>query len=289
MKKNKFANWLFAKFGAWLQHEEPPRHEYLTDFNRVTYELRPADVVLVEGRHRVSNIIRHVTLSPWTHAALYIGRLHDIADEKLREKVKEKCSCSLEEQLLIESIMGKGTIISPLSKYQHDNLRICRPVGLSNHDAQEVINYAIQRLGRKYNIRQIFDLFRFLFPWGLWPRRWRSSLFQQNALQPTEDICSSVIAEAFASVHFPVLPIVTKEKEKYELIQRNPRLFTPSDFDYSPFFAIIKYPVFPIGEASAYRQLPWKVGIISDDQGHFSPLPDISKFSAAANQTRKNI
>lgn len=287
MKKSKLATWIIAKFGAWLQKEEPPRHEYLTDFDRITFEVRPADVLLVEGRHRISNIIRHITLSPWTHSALYIGRLHDIKDEKLREKVREKCHCSPEEQLLIESIIGKGTIISPLSKYRHDNLRLCRPVGLSHQDAQKVIAYAIGRLGSKYNMRQIFDLFRFLFPWGLWPRRWRSSLFQHNAQQPTEDICSSMIAQAFAAVNFPILPLVKKEKETYELIQRNPRLFTPSDFDYSPYFSIIKYPIFPLGEPAAYHKLPWKVGVISDDQGRISPLPDISQFSDAANQSRK--
>lgn len=62
MKRSKFANWLFAKIGAWLQHEEPPRHAYMSDFDRITYEIRPGDVLLLEGRHRVSNIIRRVTL-----------------------------------------------------------------------------------------------------------------------------------------------------------------------------------------------------------------------------------
>ena len=85
---NKIAEWLFKKFGNWLQKEDPPMRAYLCDFDRISYELRPADVILVEGRHRVSHIIRHVTLSPWTHAALYLGRLHDIEDEKLQEIVE---------------------------------------------------------------------------------------------------------------------------------------------------------------------------------------------------------
>ena len=37
----------------------------------------------------------------------------------------------------------------------------------------------------------------------------------------------------------------------------NPRLFTPKDFDYSPYFEIVKYPLIEIGRESVYRQLPW--------------------------------
>ncbi len=121
------------------------------------------------------------------------------------------------------------------------------------------------RLGRKYDLRHIFDLARFLFPWGLFPRRWRSTLFQHNALKPTEDICSSMIADAFHSVDFPILPLVKKDEEdNLELIQRNPRLFTPSDFDYSPYFNVIKYPIFKLGKDYTSHQLPWNRDEISN-------------------------
>lgn len=272
MKKNKFTNWFFSKVGAWLQKETPPRHVYLCDFDRVSFEVRPCDVLLFEGRHRISRIISRVTLSPWTHSALYIGRLHDIEDEKLREIIRQNCKCPPTRQLIIESILGRGTVISPLDKYRNDHIRICRPIGLSHSDGQKVIAYAISRLGKQYDTRQILDLFRLLFPWGLWPRRWRSSLFGAKALQPTEDICSTMIAMAFDSVNFPILPIVVKEKDKITFLKRNPRLFTPSDFDYSPYFGIIKYPIFPLGEPAPYHKLPWKKGVVSDDQGHIMPL-----------------
>lgn len=269
---NRFARAFIKKVGDWLQHEDPPKRFYLCDFDRISYELKPADVILVEGRHRVSNIIRRVTSSPWTHAALYIGRLHDIENDQLRELVKTHSKYPPTQQLIIESLLGQGTVISPLNKYKQDHIRISRPIGLSHTDAQKVIAFAVHRLGSTYSLRHIFDLFRLLFPWGLWPRRWRSSLFQHNALQPTEDICSSMIAQAFASVHFPVLPIVTLEHEKLELIQRNPRLFTPSDFDYSPYFAIIKYPIFHLDRPSAYQKLPWRAGLMADDEGKLMPI-----------------
>lgn len=122
--------------------------------------------------------------------------------------------------------------------------------------------------GRRYNTRHLLDLARFLFPWGLWPRKWRSVLFQHNALQPTEDICSSMIADAFQSIRYPILPLVREDHQNVlELVRRNPRLFTPSDFDYSPYFDVIKYPTFPLKTEGDYQNLAWREDVISDDKG----------------------
>jgi hypothetical protein len=73
-----------------------------------------------------------------------------------------------------------------------------------------------------------------------------------------------MIAEAFSSVHFPILPHIKKNKDTgIELFQRNPRLYTPRDFDYSPYFEIIKYPFVALDDQPAYRRLPWnKDGIV---------------------------
>src|ERR1700685_4836173 len=35
--------------------------------------LKPADVVLVEGKRRISTAIKYLTQSSWSHAALYVG------------------------------------------------------------------------------------------------------------------------------------------------------------------------------------------------------------------------
>jgi hypothetical protein len=258
-------NWLFEKLSNWLLKEYPPKRAYLCDFDRISYEIRPGDVLLIEGRYRISGIIKQVTQSPWSHAVLYIGRLHDIEDPRLRDVVAQHCDCPPSSQLLIESLLGQGTVISPLAKYRDDHIRICRPQGLSHSDAQKVIAFVIGRLGMKYSLRQIVDLARFMLPWRLIPGRWHSVLFERRAGKPTEEVCSSMLAEAFESIHFPILPLIRKDEQKnLELINRNPRLFTPSDFDYSPYFAIIKYPIFPVGEVS-YRNLPWREGMVSDD------------------------
>ncbi len=240
-------------------HDHQLRGDVLCDFDRILFEIRPCDILLIEGRSRISEVIRLVTQSPWTHACIYIGRLHDISNPLLRKKIKESYACSPDEQLIIESILGEGTVVKPISHYKAEHIRICRPNALSRQDAQAVIGFVIGRLGIDYDIRHIFDLLRFLLPWSIFPRRWRSSLFQKKPGIPTEQICSSMIAEAFDSVNYPILPVIKKTKDrKLRFQKRNHRLFTPSDFDYSPFFEIIKYPIIELSQQTLYKHLPWE-------------------------------
>src|SRR4029077_15960648 len=100
---------------------------------------------------------------------------------------------------------------------------------------------------------------RFFLPWSILPRNWGSILFRTPSGEPESGVCSSLIAEAFNSVQFPVLPFVEPHEETgVELIQRNSYLFAPKDFDYSPYFEIIKYPLFsPQEPLPYYRRLPW--------------------------------
>lgn len=230
----------------------------LSNFDRLRYEIRPGDVLLVEGRSHVSSIIKTVTQSCWTHSAFYVGRLHDIEDPVIRAHIKRFYNGDPEEQLIIEAMIGEGTLVDNLRKYRGENLRICRPKGIAHQDAQKVIHYAIRRLGTDYDVRQILDLLRFLFPYSLLPRRWRSSLFQHNAGKTTKTVCSTMMAEAFYSIHFPILPVLQYDEDSnLKLYRRNSKLITPSDFDYSPYFDVIKYPIFDFDEMAVYKQLPW--------------------------------
>jgi hypothetical protein len=82
---------------------------------------------------------------------------------------------------------------------------------------------------------------RFLMPWPLLPRRWHSTLFNYKPGMRTKESCSSLLAEAFQSVNFPILPIVKGDGKNTKLYKSNPKLYSPRDFDYSPYFDIIKY------------------------------------------------
>lgn len=250
--------WLGNRITRWLTDERPVAGTPLCDFERIRYEVRPGDVLLVEGRSHVSEVIKTITQSPWSHSALYIGRIHDIDDPRLREQVQQAHAGDPDEQLIIEAWLGAGTVVNSLDKYRDDHVRICRPTSLARGDAQRVIQYSLQHLGFQYDVRQLLDLARFLFPYGILPRRWRSSLFEHNAGTPTRTVCSSMIAAAFNSVQFPVLPVVhQREDGSVRVYPRNARLYTPRDFDYSPYFEIIKYPFLSIAEHPQYRNLPW--------------------------------
>ncbi len=251
-------NYLWDKFVRWLTRESPNYITPLTSFERLRYELRPGDVLLVEGRSNVSEIIKSITQSIWTHSFLYIGRLHDIDDPVLRDHIQKYRHCSPDEQLIIEALLGKGVIVSSIESYDGEHLRICRPRGITRSDSQMVVKYAIEQLGADYNVRQLMDLARFMFPYWFLPKRWRSSLFEHNAGRPTKTVCSTMMAEAFAKVRFPIIPVIHQNKEgRLKLIRSNSKLITPRDFDHSPYFDVIKYPILDFDELGIYRKLPW--------------------------------
>ena len=285
------AAWIGKKIVNWLITDQIPASKPLCDFERIRYEIRPCDVLLVEGRSQVAEIIRTITQSTWSHSAIYIGRLHDIDDLELREKVQSIYKGDPNEQLLLEAWLGEGTVINPLSKYQNDSIRICRPTGLSRKDAQQVLTYALAHLGFEYDVRQIFDLARFLFPYSFIPRRWRSSLFEHNAGMPTRSVCSSMIAGAFASVSFPIVPLLQERKDgSIRMFARNARLYTPRDFDYSPYFDIIKCPHLDFGHQASYRDLPWdQKGRVYDGYGESYFTEDKTGEPPEITNTSENI
>ena len=46
---------------SWLTRESNTRPRPLSDFERIQHELKPCDVILVEGRSRISDVIRMTT------------------------------------------------------------------------------------------------------------------------------------------------------------------------------------------------------------------------------------
>ncbi|MDH5473870.1 MAG: YiiX/YebB-like N1pC/P60 family cysteine hydrolase [Gammaproteobacteria bacterium] len=289
---SRLTNSIWEKVVGWLTHERENKQMPLSDFERLRYEIRPGDVILVEGRSRVSEIIKTITLSNWTHSALYIGRLHDIEDHALRAHVQRSYNGDHDDPLVIESLLGQGTVVDSIRKYSVEHLRICRPNGLTRQDSQKVIAYAVNQLGTFYNVRQILDLARFLFPYTFLPRRWRSSLFEHNAGAPTHNVCSSMMAEAFSSVHFPILPVLHRDEDgNLKMYKRNTKLITPKDFDYSPYFDVIKYPILDFDELAIYRKMPWsKDGVILNNQDDDYIQPSVDFYHVEdVNETKDMV
>ena len=75
-----------------------------------------------------------------------------------------------------------------------------------------------------------------------------------------------MIAAAFSSVQYPIIPVVHRSDDgALRLYKRNVRLFTPKDFDYSPYFDIIKHPYLGFEDMAIYRTFPWELPSAHDD------------------------
>lgn len=243
----------------WLTNESNDHRLSPNDFDVINEKIQPGDVLLVEGRTRVGGMIKTLTRCSFSHSAICIGRQDEIEDLGIRAMIHEHYDGPNDVPLLVEAELGRGTVITPVDFYRTRNCRIARPIGLSESDAKKIVAFMVSHLGDEYDVKQLLDLARFLIPWSFIPRKWQSSLFEHNAGQATKNVCSSLIAEAFGRVGFPILPLVERaENGQLHFYRRNPKLFTPRDFDYSPFFKILKYPLLRETPEGYYRVLSWQ-------------------------------
>jgi hypothetical protein len=227
-----------------------PRPSY-EQFSVLTQEqldhaLEPGDLLLVEGNSRVSTAIKYLTLSTWSHVCMYMGRSED------------------GKGYVMEADLVAGVIRSPLTKYVGYNLRICRPVNLTEQDKRATMQYVLDREGYRYDTRNIIDLVRYLIPTPPIPPRYRRRLIALGSGEPTRAICSTLIAQAFLSVKYPILPQqvqvcrgnVPGHCDDVLLESRHFSHFTPRDFDLSPYFEIVKP---TIKDNFDYRNILWLV------------------------------
>jgi hypothetical protein len=213
--------------------------------------LQVGDVLLVEGGSRSSTAIKFLTQSTWSHAALYIGNHFPNGSENAGH-------CFVEADI-VEGVRSVG-----IDEFAGLHTRICRPVGLDDEARLRVVAYAVARIGHQYDLRNVLDLVRYLLPTPPVPSRFRRQLLALGSGDPTRAICSTLIAQSFQSIHYPILPIVEKRstdsmdcpgcvEEIYRL--RHHSLFTPRDFDVSPYFQIIK-PM--IEKGFDFKSLKWE-------------------------------
>ena len=122
---------------------------------------------------------------------------------------------------------------------------------------------AVARIGQQYDLKNIIDLARYLLPTPPVPVRWRRRMIALGSGEPTRAICSTLIAQLFQSVHYPILPRVeTRPAPRpgcddcvQEILHiRHHSLFAPRDFDISPYFQVVKP---AIGTGFDYKALTW--------------------------------
>jgi len=248
---------------AWFVRQVTrPRREYrrfvVNDPVKLKSRIRPGDVVLVDGDQRVSQVVKYLTMSSWSHSAIYIGSAL-LRDPAQRSKTRGLYG-SEARYLIVEALLDQGVVVSPLVKYIDFNIRVCRPVGLTREQLDTVLRYVTSRVGFTYDRRNIFDLFRYLLPLRLIPMRLREDALHFGSGRETETICSSLLAEAFDQVGFPILPVhvrrnaivrgrlrrlifgrPTRRAWSGFLGARHPSLCVPQDFDLSPHFDVVKF------------------------------------------------
>lgn len=199
--------------------------------------LKPGDVLLIEGSSRLSAAIKYLTQSCWSHAALYVGDV--LGPPGPGEDAK----------VLIEADINDGVRAVPLSEYSGLHTRICRPVGLSSKEINSLIADVVRRIGHQYDLKNVLDLMRYLIQTPPVPVRWRRRMLAFGSGDPTRAICSSLIAQAFQSMGYPILPDISLEKSsdkscancyKEILHIKHHSLFAPRDFDVSPYFQVVK-------------------------------------------------
>ena len=250
-------NSFLDRTGRWLaQHlgRDPVGHESFVPSDPVALRksLRFADVLLIAGGSTLSTAIKYLTQSTWSHATLYVGDL------------LPKPADGREPHELIEVNPVDGCVSVPLSRYERFHTRICRPVGLTNADREAVMKFMISRLGTQYDMRNVLDLARFLLPTPPVPTRWRRRMIALGSGEPTRTICSTLIAEAFGRVEYPILPRVevidgegkaVSPFQRREILHiRHHSLYTPADFDLSPYFQIVKP---TLEQGFNYKGLTW--------------------------------
>ena len=170
-----------------------------------------------------------------------------------------------EAHVLIEATPVEGVVTAPLSKYRLSHVRICRAHALTPQDRSAVVRYVTDRIGSLDDFRNVFDLMRYLLPLPV-PAPFRRRALALGSGKATQAICSTLIAQAFQSVRYPILQRVKRpdddrkvksqfSRDEYLLICHY-SLYTPRDFDISPYFAIVKptletgfdYKQFSLGE-----------------------------------------
>ena len=227
-------------FGRRLAHflAQPRRNQArpsTSDPALLLRTLRRGDVLLVEGNSRFSTAIKYLSQSTWSHAALYIG------EEPLLEGGKP-------QPMMIDVDVEEGVRRIPLSEFAHQHTRICRPQGLAPAVVEQLVGFMRARIGYSYDLKNVFDLARYLIRQPPVPGHMRRRLIALGSGEPTKAICSTLLAQAFESIRYPILPeietvsaLAGAKQQRQEILHiRNYSLYTPRDFDVSPFFDIVK-------------------------------------------------
>jgi hypothetical protein len=170
--------------------------------------LREGDVLLSEGNTRAAALIKRVTGSTWSHVAIYVGPLEGGADPRC----------------VVEADIAEGVRAIRLSELAGLNVRVLRPIGLSDAARARLAEWVVSQIGGEYDLKHAFLLARKV----LWlPAKARLAPAASGISESAKRfICSTLLANAFAFVGHPILPA-------------DHRYVIPRDFESASVFEVV--------------------------------------------------
>jgi len=211
---------LFAALAVFLtQPVERYSPATTTDPETLSAVLRHGDVLLTEGNTRAAALIKRITRSTWSHVSMYVGPLEQGPDPRC----------------IVEADMAAGVRSIRLSELQGQNVRVLRPIGLNDAVRDRLAEWVVSQIGGEYDLEHA---------WALLARRFlrvapKSSITPAPngiAHSATRFICSSLLANAFALVGYPILPI---HAAVAAVSTADHRYVMPGDFEKAPVFEVV--------------------------------------------------
>jgi Permuted papain-like amidase enzyme, YaeF/YiiX, C92 family len=181
--------------------------------------LKRGDVLLTYGNSRVAALIKCITRSPWSHVSMYVGPLDDGPDPLC----------------IVEADIAAGVRSIRLSELNALQVRVLRPIGLTDMDRRRLSDWVVGKIGSEYDLTHAWSLMRNVLRLRL-PDRFRSAP-GTIARSAKRFICCSLLAHAFAWVGHSVLP----DKAGLSLtVTADATHLIPSDFERASLFEVVE-------------------------------------------------
>src|SRR5262245_19796253 len=182
--------------------------------------LQHGDVLLTEGNTRMAALVRRITGSPWSHVSMYVGPLEQGPDPRC----------------IVEADIAAGVRAVSLSELKGLRLRGLRPTCLRETDRRRLADWVVSRIGDEYDVAHAWSLARRLL--GV-PSAGGVPLAPGSMAQgATRFICSTLIAQAFVLVGYPIAPVQLGVRDARAA---DHRYVTPRDFESAPVFEVIPF------------------------------------------------
>ena len=180
--------------------------------------LLPGDVLLSDGNTRAAAIVRRITRSPWSHVSMYVGPLEAGPDPRC----------------IVEADVTAGVRAVRLSELKGLQVRVLRPSGLERAERRRLADWVTSRIGGDYDLAHAWMLATKLLRLPLAPRLRSTASMAQSA---TRFICSSLLAQAFMLVGYPIMPVLIGLREAGA---GDHRFVTPHDFQSASVFEVVQ-------------------------------------------------